>query len=65
MVKLKMIREEYGISQKELSEKLGVSRSGISMWEKSKANPSLKMAYKIAKFFHTNIEDLFTTDELR
>ncbi len=58
--KLKSLRENLGISQEELARNLGVTRQTIIAIEKGKYDPSLKLAFKIAKYFGKKIEDIFT-----
>ncbi|MFW9904344.1 MAG: helix-turn-helix transcriptional regulator [Candidatus Thorarchaeota archaeon] len=57
--RIKEFRARYELTQKELADKVGVRRETIVFLEKGKYNPSLKLAYKIAKVFKTSIEDLF------
>lgn len=54
---------EFGFTQDELSEKLEVSRQTIISLEKGRYNPSLLLAFKIAKLFNRPIEDIFDPDE--
>lgn len=62
--KLEEIRKENGYTQEELAEKLGVSRQTINSLEKGKYNPSIILAFKIAKFFNLFIEDIFIYEEI-
>jgi len=50
------------MTQEELARRVGVRRETIVFLEKGKYNPSLKLAYKIAKVFNTSIEDIFLFD---
>ncbi|MDW0111052.1 helix-turn-helix transcriptional regulator [Sporosarcina aquimarina] len=61
---IKEIRMELGFTQGELSEKLEVSRQTIISLEKGRYNPSLILAFKIAKLFNRSIEDIFEPDEV-
>lgn len=61
--KLEEIRKENGYTQEELAEKLGVSRQTINSLEKGKYNPSIILAFKIAKFFNLLIEEIFIYEE--
>lgn len=54
---------EFGFTQDELSEKLEVSRQTIISLEKGRYNPSLLLAFKIARLFNRPIEDIFDPDE--
>lgn len=57
--KVKYLRENSGLTQKELGEKVGVSRQAINAIETGKFDPSIWLAYDLAKFFDSNIEELF------
>lgn len=57
--KVKELREEVGMTQKELGEKVGVSRQAVNAIETGKFDPSIWLAYDLAKFFNTSIEELF------
>lgn len=47
------------MTQEDLAKRVGVRRETIVFLEKGKYNPSLKLAYKIAKVFNAKIEDIF------
>ena len=51
------------MTQKELAEKIGVSRQTIHAIEKSKFNPSIKLSLEIAQFFGVPVEDIFYLKE--
>ena len=57
--RLKMLREELGLSQKELAKKLNVSSSTIGMYEVNKRTPDANMIERIADFFQVSIDYLF------
>jgi putative transcriptional regulator len=57
--KIKVYRAMYDLTQDDLAKKLGVSRQTIISIERGKYDPSLKLAFKIAKFFNVKIEDIF------
>ncbi len=59
---LKELRTEAGWSQVALGEKLGVSRQTIIALENGKYDPSLKLAFSLAKVFKRRIEDIFTNE---
>lgn len=61
--RLAEIREERGIKQDELVQALQVSRQTISSLENGKYNPSILLAFKIARFFEMKIEDIFLYEE--
>jgi putative transcriptional regulator len=58
--KMRDLREAKGWSQQELGERLGVSRQTIIAIEKGKYDPSLPLAFSIARLFSRRIEDVFT-----
>ena len=53
-------RAERGWSQGDLAERLGVSRQTINAIETEKYDPSLELAFRIAKLFKARIEEVFT-----
>ncbi|PCI87299.1 MAG: transcriptional regulator [Hyphomicrobiales bacterium] len=57
--KLKVLRAERGWSQAVLGEKLDVSRQSINAIESGRYDPSLPLAFKIARLFEQAIEDIF------
>lgn len=57
--RLRVLRAEREWSQAALAEKLGVSRQTINALEIGKYDPSLPLAYKIARLFARTIEDIF------
>ena len=61
--RIKELRARYNLTQEELARKVGVRRETILYTEKGKYNPSLKLAYRIAKALNTTIEELFIFDE--
>lgn len=61
--RIEEIRKERGIRQEELAKMLGVSRQTISSLETGRYNPSIFLAYKIAKLFDMSIEDVFIFEE--
>jgi len=61
--KLKIYRAMHDITQEELAKELGVTRQTIIAIEKDKYDPSLVLAFKIAKFFKTQIEDIFIYED--
>ena len=60
---LKVHRAMHDLTQEELANKLGVTRQTIIAIEKEKYDPSLVLAFKIAKFFEVQIEDIFIYQE--
>ena len=61
--KLEEIRKEKGIKQEELAFVLEVSRQTIGSLESGRYNPSITLAFKIAKYFNMKIEDIFIYEE--
>jgi putative transcriptional regulator len=60
---LKVYRAMQDLTQEELAKDLGVTRQTIIAIEKDKYDPSLILAFKIARFFETSIEDIFIYQE--
>ena len=60
---LEEIRKKSNYTQEELADKLGVSRQTINSLENGKHNPSIQLAFKLAKFFNLSIEALFIFEE--
>ena len=61
--RLEEIRKTRGIRQEELAQALGVSRQTIGSLENGRYNPSIILAFKIARFFGMQIEDIFIYEE--
>lgn len=61
--RIEEIRTAKGIKQEELGKILGVSRQTISSLENGRYNPSIMLAYKIAKLFDMTIEEVFIFEE--
>ena len=61
--RLVQIRKEQRIKQEELAKKLGVSRQTIGSLENGRYNPSIKLAFKISRFFNMPIEEIFIYEE--
>ena len=57
------LRKQRGIRQEELAEVLEVSRQTIGSLENGRYNPSIMLAFKIAKYFNMSIEDIFIYEE--
>ena len=60
---MKELREKHHLTQEQLAQKVGVRRETILFLEKGKYNPSLKLAYDIAKVLDSTIEDVFIFEE--
>ena len=61
--RIEFIRKELGIRQDELAKSMGVSRQTISSLENGRYNPSIMLAYKIARYFNMTIEGIFIFEE--
>ena len=57
------LREQQGWSQSDLGERLKVSRQTVNAIETGKYDPSLPLAFKIAKLFALSIESIFTPED--
>ena len=60
---LRELRAERGWSQGELAERLSVSRQTVNAIETEKYEPSLTLAFKIARLFGQRIEEIFEYEE--
>ncbi len=61
--RLEELRKSKGIRQEELAEALEVSRQTIGSLENGRYNPSITLAFKLARYFGTTIEDIFIYEE--
>jgi len=61
--RIEEIRKSKNIRQEDFAKALGVSRQTISSLETGRYNPSIYLAYKIAKFFSLTIEEVFIFEE--
>ena len=61
--KIKDLRKKFSVTQEDLARAVGVTRQTIISLENGKYNASLQLSYKIAKFFNTNIENVFIFEE--
>ncbi|NIM93654.1 MAG: helix-turn-helix domain-containing protein [Anaerolineales bacterium] len=61
--RLRILRAGRTLSQADLAQLAGVSRQTINAIEKEKYDPSLPLAFKLARIFELQIEDVFTPDE--
>ena len=57
--RLRVLRAEFDWTQEELAQKLGVSRQAVIAIEKEKYDPSLPLAFKIARLFGQTVEEIF------
>lgn len=61
--RIEEIRKARGIRQEDFAKEMGVSRQTISSLENGRYNPSIMLAYKIAKYFDMTIEEVFVFEE--
>ena len=61
--KIKELRARHNLTQEQLAEKIGVRRETILFIESGKYNPSLKLAFQIAKELKSKIDEVFFFDE--
>jgi putative transcriptional regulator len=61
--KLRVLRAEYDWTQEDLAKKLGISRQAVIAIEKEKYDPSLPLAFKIARLFQKPVEDIFRYED--
>ena len=61
--RIEEIRKEKNIRQEDFARALGVSRQTISSLETGRYNPSIQLAYKIARYFNLTIEEVFLFEE--
>jgi putative transcriptional regulator len=60
--RLRELRAERGWSQAELADRLEVSRQSVNAIETGKYDPSLPLAFRLARLFPRRIEDIFTDE---
>ena len=61
--RIEELRKEKGIKQEDLAIAVEVSRQTIGSLENGRYNPSIILAFKIARYFHMSIEDIFIYEE--
>ena len=61
--RLEELRKQRGIRQEELTEALEVSRQTIGSLENGRYNPSIRLAFKISRYFGLPIEEIFLYEE--
>lgn len=61
--RMKELRAKYDLTQEELANKVGVRRETIVFLERGKYNPSLKLAYDVAKVLESKIEEVFIFED--
>lgn len=60
--RIREYRAKYSMKQEDLARSVGVRRETIGNLEKGRYNPSLVLAWNIAKVFGTSIEEIFTVE---
>jgi putative transcriptional regulator len=63
--RLRVLRAEQGWSQAELAKALEVSRQSVNAIETGRFDPSLPLAFKLARLFKMSIEEIFTEEPAR
>jgi putative transcriptional regulator len=61
--RMKELREKSHLTQEQLADKVGARRETILFLEKGKYNPSLLLAYRVAKILKSRIEDVFIFED--
>lgn len=61
--RLEELRKARGVKQEDLAAALEVSRQTIGSLENGRYNPSILLAFKIARYFNMNIEEIFIYEE--
>lgn len=56
---IEMLRNNFGVTQEELAEKIGISRQAVYKWEKDKSTPTIENIMKICEIFDIDINDFF------
>lgn len=63
--RLHVFRAERRMTQEALAREIGVTRATIIAIEKGNYNPSLELAFKLARFFDAGIEEVFSFEEIQ
>ena len=63
--RISVLRQERGISRKELAEKIGVNFQTVGYLEREEYNPSLDLAFRISEYFNLPIDLVFSTTPLK
>ena len=61
--RIRELRARMGLTQEELAQQVGVRRETIVFLEKGKYNPSLKLAYRVARALGSTIEEVFSFED--
>ena len=63
--RISVLREERGISRRELADKIGINFQTIGYLERGEYNPSLDLAFRISEYFGLPVEFIFSTEPLK
>ena len=63
--RISVLRQERGISRKELAEKIGVNFQTVGYLEREEYNPSLDLAFCIGEYFNLPIDLIFSSEPLK
>ena len=63
--RISVLREDRGISRKELADKIGINFQTVGYLEREEYNPSLDLAFRISEYFGLPIELIFSTEPLK
>lgn len=61
--RLRVLRAEYGWSQADVADRLGISRQAVNAIETGRFDPSLPVAFRLARLFGQTIEDIFFEEQ--
>lgn len=61
--RLRVLRAEYGWSQADVADRLGISRQAVNAIETGRFDPSLPVAFRLARLFGQSIEDIFFEEQ--
>ena len=61
--RLRVLRAEHDWTQEDLAKRLGISRQAVIAIEKEKYDPSLPLAFKIARLFQQTVEEIFRYED--
>lgn len=63
--RLKELREELGLTQEEVANKLNISRQAYANWETDRSEPSIEMLINLSKFYDVSIDYLCGSSEIK
>lgn len=63
--RISLLREERGITRKELADRIGVNFQTVGYLERGEYNPSLDLAFRISEVFGLPVEFIFSTEPLK